>query len=148
MQHRSIFQHNTVLLASIIVQLAESTVYSLHWHLSDIQNNYSVQKLHDTWWQIFTCWRIYSCNHNQITANLQVFGPALGSKVKCHYIIEHNVSLIQLPLKHNSYVSRNRPVELRNSIGVTSHPVAPLLPRKVCRQWQNRQVGGLKRAGG
>jgi len=37
MQHRSIFQHNTVLLASIIVQLAESTVYSLHWHHSDIQ---------------------------------------------------------------------------------------------------------------
>jgi len=25
----------------------------------------------------------------------------------------------------------NRPVELRNSIGVTSHPVAPLLPRQV-----------------
>jgi len=41
MQHRSIFQHNTVHLASIIVQLAESTVYSLHWHLSDIQNDYS-----------------------------------------------------------------------------------------------------------
>jgi len=29
-----------VLLASIIVQLAESTVYSLHWHLSDILSNY------------------------------------------------------------------------------------------------------------
>jgi len=28
-------------LAPIIVQLAKSTVYSLHWHLSDIQNNYS-----------------------------------------------------------------------------------------------------------
>jgi len=36
--------HNTVLLASIIVQLAESTVYSLYWHPSDIQNNYSSKK--------------------------------------------------------------------------------------------------------
>ena len=41
MQYRSIFQDYTVLLATIKVQLAESTVYSLHWHLSDIQNNYS-----------------------------------------------------------------------------------------------------------
>jgi len=30
-----------VLLANIIVELGESTVYSLHWHLSNIQNNYS-----------------------------------------------------------------------------------------------------------
>jgi len=36
MQHWSIFQLNTVLSPSIIVQHAESTVYSLHWHLSDI----------------------------------------------------------------------------------------------------------------
>ena len=36
MHHRSIFQHNTP-LASIIMQLAESTVFSLHLHLSDIQ---------------------------------------------------------------------------------------------------------------
>ena len=41
MQLRSIFQHNTVLLASITVELAESTVYSLHWHLSNIQKNYN-----------------------------------------------------------------------------------------------------------
>jgi len=37
MHHRSIFQHITVPLASIIIQLAESTVLSLHLHLSDIQ---------------------------------------------------------------------------------------------------------------
>jgi len=43
MQHRSIFRHNTVLLASIIAELAENTVYSLHWNLSDIQNSYVVQ---------------------------------------------------------------------------------------------------------
>jgi len=35
-----------VLLASIIVQLAESTVYSLHWHPSNTrQNNYTVEPL-------------------------------------------------------------------------------------------------------
>jgi len=28
-------------------------------------------------------------------------GLPLGSKVKCDYIIEHNVSIIQLPLKPN-----------------------------------------------
>jgi len=43
--------------------------------------------------------------------NLRIYnkwlGPALGSKVKCHYIKEHNVSIMQLPLKHNSYISRN-----------------------------------------
>jgi len=38
-------------------------------------------------------------------------GPALGSKVKSHYTIEHNVSIIQLPLaKHNTGSStRNSP---------------------------------------
>ena len=36
-----VWGHNTVLVASIIVQHAESAVYSLHWHLSDIQNDYS-----------------------------------------------------------------------------------------------------------
>ena len=29
-----------MLLAGIIVRLAKSIVYSLQWHLSDIQNNY------------------------------------------------------------------------------------------------------------
>jgi len=38
MQHRSIFQCNTVFLASVTVQPTENTVYSLHWHLSNIQN--------------------------------------------------------------------------------------------------------------
>jgi len=43
----------------------------------------------------------------QFTTSGWWLGPALGSKVKCHYVIEHNVSIIQLPLKHNSYISRN-----------------------------------------
>ena len=99
MQHRSIFWHNTMLLASIIVQLAESTVYSLHWHLSDIQNNYSCPK---------AAWYGSACSHNLPIYN-KWLGPALGSKVKLHYIIEHNVSIIQLPLNHSSYmyISRN-----------------------------------------
>jgi len=36
-----------------------------------------------------------ACSHN-----LPIYkwlGPALGSKVESHYIIEHNVSIIQLP---------------------------------------------------
>ena len=32
------FTNTCSILASIIVQLAESTVYSLHWHLSDTQS--------------------------------------------------------------------------------------------------------------
>ena len=43
-----VWGHNTVLSASIIVQRAESTVYSLHWLFSDniIQNDYSSKSLH------------------------------------------------------------------------------------------------------
>ena len=37
-----------------------------------------------------------SCSHNLPIYN-KWLGPALGSKVKSHYIIEHNVSIIQLP---------------------------------------------------
>ena len=92
MQHRSIFQHNTVLLASIIVQLGESTVYSLHWHHSDIQiiivpksdtQTHAVASLVYFW---PVALKHYSCTP----------GLALGSKVKSHYIIERNVNIIQL----------------------------------------------------
>ena len=59
MQHRSIFQHNTVLLASIIAQLAENTLFT---SLAPFKVFTVVQKLHDTQRQFFTrCWRIYSC---------------------------------------------------------------------------------------
>ena len=37
----------------------------------------------------------------------RVAWPSPCVKGKYHYIIEHNVSIIQLPLKHNSYISRN-----------------------------------------
>ena len=40
---------------------------------------------------------ISACSHNLPIYNKSL-GPALGSKVKCHYIIEHNVSIIQLPI--------------------------------------------------
>jgi len=103
MQHRSIFRHNTVLLSSIIVQLAESTVYSLHGNLSDIQNNYSCPKLHSGKFSLVEGF-IAACSHNLPIYN-KWLDPALGSKVKYHYIIEHNVSIIQLPLKHNNYIS-------------------------------------------
>jgi len=39
-----------------------------------------------------------ACSHNLPIYN-KWLGPALGSKVKSHYIIEHNVSTIQLPLE-------------------------------------------------
>ena len=39
-----------------------------------------------------------TCSHNLPIYN-KWLGPALGSKVKSHYIIEHNVSIIQLLLK-------------------------------------------------
>ena len=41
---------------------------------------------------------IAACSHNLPIYN-KWLGPALGSKVKSHYIIEHNVSIIQLPLE-------------------------------------------------
>ena len=46
------------------------------------------------------------------------------------------------------YIETSCTQELRNSIGMTSHPVAPLLPDKVLRSMANQQVGGLKCAGG
>jgi len=47
MQRKSTFQHNALLLASIIiVQLVEGTAYSLHWHLANIQNSYSSKNEH------------------------------------------------------------------------------------------------------
>ena len=84
-QHRSIFQLNTVLLASIIVELAESIVYSIHWHLSNIQNNHSSKN-----WYIDGCsgkfsifslvvLKHYSCMHIQFTTR----GLVLGPRVKC-----------------------------------------------------------------
>ena len=57
----SIFQHNTVNLASIIVRLAESTpstAYLLHWHLSDIQNDFSSKN-----WYMDTCSGKFSLFH-------------------------------------------------------------------------------------
>jgi len=89
MQHGSIFQHNTVLLASIIVQLAESTVYSLHWHHSDIQiiivpksdtQTHAVASLVYFWPVVLKITAARS--HNQFATP----GLALGSKVKSHYI--------------------------------------------------------------
>ena len=77
MQHRSIFQHNTVLLASIIVQLAENTVYSLHSQISKIV--IVVQKVHFTFSLVegFTA----ACSHNLSIYN-RWLDPSLGSKVK------------------------------------------------------------------
>jgi len=97
MQHRS----NTVRLASIIVQLAESIVYSLHWHLSDIQNNCSSKNQYvDMLTDRFSLFSLVVLSitapcHNQFAAP----GLALGSKVKSHCIIEHNVTIIQLLLE-------------------------------------------------
>ena len=38
------------------------------------------------------------CSHNLLIYN-KWLGPALGSKVKSQYIIEHKESIIQLPLE-------------------------------------------------
>ena len=82
-------------LASIIVQLAESIIYSLHWHLSDIQNNCSSKNRYiDMLTDRFSLFSlvvlsITAACHNQFAAP----GLALGSKVKSQYIIEHNVSI-------------------------------------------------------
>ena len=53
MQHRSIFQHNTLLLEGIIVQLAESTVYL-------IIDTTIVPKT-DTWTHALVVLKHYSC---------------------------------------------------------------------------------------
>jgi len=83
MQHRSIFQPNTVLLASIIALLAENTVYSLHWHLSDIQNSYSRPKtdmIHGGKFSLVEG-STATCSH-PLPIHNKGLGPALGSKVK------------------------------------------------------------------
>ena len=100
MQHRNIFQHNTVLLASIIVQLAESTVYSLlapFRHLIVPKTGYI-----DTCNGKFSLFSLLVCwLYVVIICDIQFTTPglALGSKVKSLYIIEHNMSKRQLPLE-------------------------------------------------
>ena len=42
-------------LASVMVKLAENTVYSLHWHLSDIQNNYKYSCPKTAWYTEAIC---------------------------------------------------------------------------------------------
>jgi len=96
MQHWSIFQHNTVLLASIIAQLAENTLFTSlapfrcpkYLYLSK-NGRYTEALFH-----LLKDLQL----HAAIIYN-KWLGPALGSKVKSHYIIEHNVSIIQLPLE-------------------------------------------------
>ena len=95
MQHRSIFQHNTVLLASIIAQLAESTLFTsmAPFRYLKLSKNCMINRGNFSLVEGFTA----ACSHN-----LPIYkwlGPALGSKVKSRYIIEHNVSIIQLPLE-------------------------------------------------
>ena len=102
----SIFKHNTVNVASIIVRLAESTpgtVYLLHWHLSDIHNDFSSKNWYmDTCSGKFSSFRLLYCRITAASSNNMAYnqfttpGLALGSKVKSHYIIEHNVSIIGL----------------------------------------------------
>jgi len=83
MQHRSIFQHNAVLLASMIAQLAESTVYSLHWHLSDIYScpktvpskNCMIHRGNFSLVEGFTA----ACSHNLPIYN-KWLDPALGQR--------------------------------------------------------------------
>jgi len=80
-----------------IAHLAENTLYSLHWHLSKYLKLSKTCMIHRGNFSLvegFTA----ACSHNLPIHN-KWLGPALGSKVKSHYIIEHNVSIIQLPLE-------------------------------------------------